>query len=114
MTLKHWYWDQQLPLADLQRILANDEDPRFIPLAGLLLGRSDDPKQVFELISPVSFCRRYRAILNQVNRDEWSKDKTALWATTYERLSKQLRQEGVRFRSKERRADDPFYAPLRA
>src|SRR3989338_7667268 len=110
MTLKNWHWDQRTPLVEIERILANDEDPRFISLAGLLLARSDDPKQVFGLISPVAFCRRYRAILNQINRDEWSKDKAALWATTYERLSKQLRQEGVRFRSKERRTDDPFYA----
>lgn len=98
MKRKNWYWDLNIPFKKIKQILAREEDPRFPRIAGTLLARVEDPKQVFELITPVAFCRRYRAIEKGIVSDEWAREKAAFWKATYVRLSKELREKGEKIR----------------
>ena len=101
MTRQNWYWDLNMPLKKIKQILAREDDPRFPRLAGTLLARVQDPKQVFELITPIAFCRRYQSIENEIKADEWTKGKATLWKTTYLRLSKELQEKGEKIRKPE-------------
>ena len=108
MTRKNWHWDLNLPEKKIERILAREDDPRFPSVAGTLLARVQDPKQVFSLITPQAFCRRFRAIQHEIASDEWTKDKGAFWKATYLRLSKELREKGERIRQPARITLDAF------
>lgn len=101
MTRENWYWDQNIPFKKIKQILSREDDPRFPRLAGTLLARVQNVKQVFELITPTAFCRRYQAIENEIKSDEWTKEKAAFWKATYLRLSKELREKGERIRKPE-------------
>ena len=101
MTRHNWYWDLNMPLKKIKQILAREDDPRFSRLAGTMLARVQDPKQIFELITPVAFCRRYQSIKNEIKSDEWTKERVAFWKATYLRLSKELREKGEKIRKPE-------------
>lgn len=108
MTRQNWHWDLNLPVKKIAHILAREDDPRFPRIAGLLLARVQDPKDVFEWITPRAFCRRFRAIQRELASDAWTKDKTAFWKATYLRLSKELREQGEKIRQPTRRVLDEF------
>lgn len=101
MKQQNWYWDLNMPFEKIKQILAREDDPRFPRLAGTLLARVQDSKQVFALITPVAFCRRYQAIENEIKSDEWAKEKAAFWKATYLRLSKEFREKGEKIRKPE-------------
>ena len=96
MTRKNWYWDINLPYTKIKQILTREDDPRFPRIAGTLLARVKDHKQVFGLISQDAFCRRFRAIEHEIKSDEWTKEKAAFWKATYLRLSKELKEKGIK------------------
>ena len=98
MTRHNWHWDINLPMKKIAQILAREDDPRFPRLAGTLLARAQDPHQVFQLMTPHAFCRRFRAIQHEMAADEWTKDKAAFWKATYLRLLKELRDRGEKIR----------------
>ena len=108
MKRRNWYWDLNMPYGKIKRILAHEDDPRFARIAGVFLSRVQDAKQVFELITPAAFCRRFRSIQNEVTSDEWTKEKAAFWKVTYLRLSKELREKGERIRKPSRIELDAF------
>lgn len=101
MKRENWYWDLNMPFTKIRQILAREDDPRFPKIAGTLLSRVQDSKQVFDLITPAAFCRRFRAIEREIKTDEWAKEKAAFWKTTYLRLSKELQEKGEKIRKPE-------------
>jgi len=110
----NWYWDLRIPLETIKGILADERNPRFARVAGKLLARSKDPGEVFALITPLAFCRRFRAIQREIGKDEWTKDQAAFWRATYERHLRELRKAGVRVRQEEPSEPDPFTKDLLA
>lgn len=108
----NWYWDLRIPFETIKAILANERNPRFARVAGKLLARTKDPDEVFALITPLAFCRRFRAIQRELSKDEWTKDQAAFWRATYERHLREFRKAGVRIRQDEPRDLDPFTTEL--
>ena len=98
MTRQNWHWDINLPETKIKEILTRENDPRFPRIAGTLMARVEDPKEVFKLVTALAFCRRWRAIELEIRSDEWTKERTAFWKATYLRLSKELRKKGKRIR----------------
>lgn len=109
---QNWRWDINLPQAKITYILAHEEDPRFPRIAGALVSRVDDPKEVFHLMTPLAFCRRWRAIQREIESDAWTKEKAAFWKSTYMRLSRELRQKGEKVRKRETIPLDNFTRDL--
>ena len=118
MTRRNWHWDINLPETKIRRILARENDPRFPRIAGALVSRIDDPKDAFKLITPLAFCRRWRAIEREITSNEWTREKAAFWKATYLRLSKELREKGEKIRLAETipmdRFDRDLVAKIRA
>lgn len=108
MKQTNWHWDLHIPPEAIREILANDRDPRFASIAARLLARSSDSQEVFSLISPKAFCRRFYAIQREMAKDEWTKEKAAFWWATYQRYLHQFRKEGVRIRERSPREIDAF------
>ena len=101
MMRKNWYWDLNLPNSKIKKILMREDDPRFVKIAGTLLSRVDNPDEVFKLIMPSAFCRRWVAIEREIKSDEWTKEKAAFWKVTYLRLSKEMQARGEKIRKPE-------------
>ena len=101
MISQNWHWDINLPEAKIKEILTREDDPRFPRIAGALVSRVKDPKEVFKLITPLSFCRRWRVIEREIKSDEWNRERAAFWKTVHLRLSKELREKGERIRQVE-------------
>ncbi|MBI2167551.1 MAG: helix-turn-helix transcriptional regulator [Candidatus Omnitrophica bacterium] len=98
MKRQNWHWDINLSYGKIKEILKREDDPRFPRLAGALLSRVPEPAEVFGLISPAAFCRRYRAIEREILSDEWTREKAAFWKATCLRLSRELRERGEKIR----------------
>ena len=114
MKTTNWYWDLRIPFDTIKEILADERNPRFVRVAGKLLARTNDPNEVFSLMTPLAFCRRFRAIQREIGKDEWTKDKAAFWRATYERHVREFRKAGIRVRQEEPRDLDPFTGDLLA
>lgn len=112
MKRENWYWDLGMPFEKIRKILTDERNPKFPRVAARLLARVDDPEQVFSLIKPLAFCRRFYAIQQEVNKDEWTKEKGAFWRATYERYSREFQRSGVRLRQRQAREPDPFIDEL--
>ena len=112
MKRENWYWDLGMPFEKIREILTDEQNPKFPRIAARLLTRVDDPEQVFSLIKPLAFCRRFYAIQQEVNKDEWTKEKGAFWRATYERYSREFQRSGVRLRQRQPREPDPFMDEL--
>jgi DNA-binding XRE family transcriptional regulator len=111
MKRQNWHWDLNIPYEKIRHILKHEDDPRFARIAGTLLSRVRNPKQVFELITPTAFCRRYRAIQNEIISDGWTRHRAAFWKATYLRLSRECRAKGVTIRRRAKlKLDDFDYA----
>lgn len=112
MKRENWYWDLGMPFEKIREILTDEQNPKFPRVAARLLARVDDPEQVFSLIKPLAFCRRFIAIQQEVNKDEWTKEKGAFWRATYERYLREFQRSGVRLRQQQPREPDPFIEEL--
>lgn len=112
MKRENWYWDLGMPFEEIRGILADERHPKFPRIAAHLLARVDDPGQVFSLVTPLAFCRRFIAIQQEVNKDEWTKDKGAFWRATYERYVREFQRSGVRLRQRPPRERDPLIEEL--
>lgn len=112
MKRENWYWDLGMPFEKIRDILTDERNPKFPRVAARLLARVDDPEQVFSLITPLAFCRRFIAIQQEVDKDEWTKDKGAFWRATYERYVREFQRSGVRLRQSQPRERDPFVEEL--
>jgi len=112
MKRENWYWDLGMPFEKILEILTDEQNPKFPRIAARLLARVDDPEQVFSLIKPLAFCRRFYAIQQEVNKDEWTKEKGAFWRVTYERYSREFQRSGIRLRQRQPREPDPFIDEL--
>ena len=77
MKRENWHWDINIPYSKIKAILKREDDPRFPGLAGTLISRVEEPREAFELISPVAFCRRFRAIEKEIVSDAWTKERAA-------------------------------------
>lgn len=112
MKRRNWYWDLHVPYEKIKKILSREDDPRFPRIAGALLSRVENPHQVFEIISPSAFCRRYRAIEKEIVSDQWTKEKSLFWKATYLRLVKELKERGEKIRKRETIELDSFSRTL--
>lgn len=112
MKRENWYWDLGMPFEKIRDILADEQNPKFPRIVARLLARVDDPEQVFSLVTPLAFCRRFFAIQEEVNKDEWTKEKAAFWRATYERYVREFQHSGVRLRQRQPRERDPFTEEL--
>lgn len=57
---RDWLWDRKISLTKAKKILTKPDHPKFIALAALLLSRKNNPKEVFQILSPDHFCQNMK------------------------------------------------------
>ena len=94
----NWLWDSRLSKKEVAEILKDETNPRFDLYAEKLLSRLNRPKEVFPLLNPSAFCRKWPAIKRRMSRDRWLTHRVTFWQTIYEAVKKRLGEQGVRLR----------------
>ena len=104
----NWLWDRKTTEAGAKKILTDPANKDFISMAGLLLARKNDPREVFkQYLDPRLFCERWPSIKRKMRQDKWTEPRIVFWQAIYENLAQKYRRQGVLFR-KEALARDPL------
>lgn len=89
---KDVFWDKKLNKEDAKRILKNENHPRFIETAALLLSRTNRVDIVFKTyINKVVFCRNWSAVKRRMRDNKWSDKRIKYWQAIYEAARKTVK-----------------------
>lgn len=95
----NWLWDRKITEAMAKKSLKDPYNKDFIALAGLLLSRKNDPREIFkEYLDPRVFCERWASIKRKMRQDKWAEPRIVFWQAIYNRLAEKYRKQGVVFR----------------
>lgn len=98
---RDWLWDRKISLKKVKRILDDPSHRDFVLFASLLLGRKNEPREVFrEYIDPVVFCKHWFRIKKAMREDKWNNQRIIFWQAIYEKLMDKYRKRGIKFREK--------------
>ena len=100
---KDWLWDRNISPKQAQKILGNPEQPKFIPLAALLLSRKNIPREVFrDYLKPQDFCRHWNEIKKRMRKDARQSPRIGFWQAVYEKILEKYRRNnrGILLRNK--------------
>jgi len=98
--MKSWLWNVKIDEAEAKQILRDSAHEKFFYYATLLLSRSNEPKQVWKLLSKDSFCRHWNQIKRQMRKDRWNDKRIMFWNQIYLFLVRDFRKKGIVFSSK--------------
>lgn len=103
-----WLWDKDISLEEIQQILKDPRNERFLNMAALLLSRSNAPKEVFaQYLDRKDFVKNWARIKRQMRKDAWNDPRIIFWQAVYEKLVAEFKQKGVSLRpGKEEKAVD--------
>ena len=101
------FWDKNISLNKIKRILKNSSDERFIDLAALLLSRENRPKVVFsEYIKIIEFCKNWKQIKKRMRQNKWTEKRIDFWDEVYKVAMDNIDKEKVRIRKPQKEAVD--------
>lgn len=104
----NWLWDRKTTEAGAKKMLKDPANKDFIPMAGLLLARNNDPREIFkQYLAPRLFCEKWPSIKRKMRQDKWTEPRIIFWQAIYENLARKYRARGVVFR-KEVQAKNPL------
>ena len=102
--ITNWLWDRKITESKAKKILKDPENDRFVPLAAVLLARTNEPKVIFkEYIDPVVFCHHWANIKRKMRKDKWNEPKIIFWQAIYETLIERLQEKGTIISIRKRR-----------
>lgn len=78
------FWDRKITREEVQRILKDESDPRFVEYASLVLSREGKPKEVFnEYLDKIVFLRNWQKIKRRMRKDKWNDSRIIFWNEVY-------------------------------
>ena len=97
--MENIFWDKNVPIGNIKKILQDSSDSRFIEYAALLLSRTNDPKMVFkEYINIIQFCKNWIFIKKRMRQNKWSDTRINFWDEIYRVAVKNINKERIRVR----------------
>jgi len=93
---RDWLWDRRISLTEAKKILADPYHPKFITLAALLLSRKNNPKEVFQILSPVYFCQNWNKIKRRMRKDYWGFPRIVFWQAVFEKINEKLKEKKIK------------------
>jgi DNA-binding XRE family transcriptional regulator len=92
-----WLWDKNISMEEIQKILKDPDNPRFIIMAEALLSRNNVPKEVFAAyLDRRTFVENWTRIKRQMRKDSWNNPRIIFWQFVYERVLEKFRQDGIK------------------
>lgn len=103
-----WLWDTNISAEEIQAILKDPENRRFVNMAALLLSRKNTPKEVFdEYLDQKAFVQNWARVKRQMRKDSWNDPRIVFWQAVYEKLLTDFKEKGISIRLvKQERAMD--------
>lgn len=84
-----WLWDRDISDEEIKKIFSNIEDLQYIPLAALLLSRTNSAQDVFkEYIKQKEFFLLWSRIKRQMRKNSWNDPRIEYWQAIYDTLKK--------------------------
>ena len=91
-----WLWDTKMTVEEIQAILKDPQQERFVTTAALLLSRNNAPKEVFdEYLDKKLFVQNWNRIKRQMRKDSWNDPRIVFWQAVYERLVAEFKEKGL-------------------
>ena len=91
-----WLWDTNISAEEIQKILKDPQNARFVNMAALLLSRSNTPKEVFEqYLDKNVFVQQWARIKRQMRKDAWNDPRIIFWQAVYEKLISEFKEKGI-------------------
>jgi DNA-binding XRE family transcriptional regulator len=73
-------WDTRITPDEVKRILENEQHPRFIEIAALLLSRMNRPREVFETyLDRRRFVQNWAKIKSRMRVNRWNDTRIIFW-----------------------------------
>jgi transcriptional regulator with XRE-family HTH domain len=92
-----WLWDKDISIEEIQLILKDPQNERFVHVAALLLSRNNVPKDVFDMyLDKLVFVRHWTRIKRQMRRDTWSNPRIVFWQAVYKKLANEFKEKGIK------------------
>lgn len=96
-----WLWDKNISVEEIQAILKDPQNERFVNMAALLLSRNNAPKEVFEqYLDRTIFVQNWARIKRQMRKDSWSDPRIVFWQAVYEKLISDFKEKGIVIRAR--------------
>jgi len=105
--MENIFWDKNVPITKIKKILQDSSDSRFIEYSALLLSRANDPKMVFkEYINIIQFCKNWISIKKKMRQNKWSDTRINFWDEIYRVAVKNINKEKIRVRKPAKKTRD--------
>ena len=106
-----WLWDKDISVEEIQKILKDPKNKRFVNIAALLLSRNNVPKEVFtDFLSRERLVQHWARIKRQMRKDAWNDPRIDFWQAVYEKLVEDLKARGIAIRKtpQDKRGDELY------
>lgn len=91
-----WLWDKDISKEEIQAILKDPHNERFVNMAALLLSRNNMPKEVFDqYLDRTIFVQNWARIKRQMRKDSWNDPRIVFWQAVYEKLFSEFKAKGI-------------------
>lgn len=91
-----WLWDKNISIEEVQKILKDPQNERFINVAALLLSRNNMPKDIFEqYLDKKIFVQNWARIKRQMRKDAWNDPRIIFWQAVRDRLGAEFLAQGI-------------------
>lgn len=88
------FWDKKISKDKLKQVLKDEQNPRFLKLAALLLSRTNLPKKVFrDYLDKTLFCKNWQKIKLVMRKNKWKDERIIFWDEIYKVLRKKINIE---------------------
>lgn len=102
-----WLWDRDISNEEIKRVFSDVNNPQFIPLAALLLSRSNSAQDVFkEYLQQKEFFLLWLRIKRQMRKNSWNDPRIEYWQAIYDTLKK--KPEFIKLRPANKFAEAPL------
>ncbi len=94
-----WLWDTNISVEEIQVILKDPQNERFVSIAALLLSRKNTPKEIFaEYLDQKIFVQNWVRIKRQMRKDSWNDPRIVFWQAVYEKVASGFKAKGIAIR----------------
>ena len=91
------FWDRKITKEEVQKILKDESNPRFVEYAALVLSREGRPKDVFDdYLTKMVFIKNWRKIKIRMRKDKWNDNRIAFWDEIYNFLSRGVDKKALK------------------
>ena len=106
-----WLWDRDISTEEIQKVLKDPHDNRFVSMAALVLSRNNAPKEIFtQYLDRTIFVENWARVKRQMRKNAWDDQRIIFWQAVYAKLASEFKEKGIAIRpvKEPEKADDEW------